>query len=96
MNDQISLLLLWMYKLVRQQSNLKLLLTGNLQNIFDETTKQARTGSAWGTESGALNRWGMLVGHVGNTDVFYFGFYFMCPKWTKTKIVIEIALSLQA
>ena len=27
MNDQIPMLLLWMYKLVRQQSNLKLLLT---------------------------------------------------------------------
>ena len=41
-----------MYKLVRQQSNLKLLLTENLQNIFDLTTKQARTGYA----QGALNR----------------------------------------
>ena len=56
MNDQISLLLLWMYKVKRQQSNLKLLLIENLQNIFDATTKQARTGSAQGTESGALNR----------------------------------------
>ena len=30
MNDQISLLLLWMYKLARQQSNLKLLAIENL------------------------------------------------------------------
>ena len=45
-----------MYKLIRQQSNLKLLLTLNLQNLFESTTKQAGTGSAWGTESGALNR----------------------------------------
>ena len=30
MNDQISLVLLWIYKLTRQQSNLKLLLTENL------------------------------------------------------------------
>ena len=45
-----------MYKLTRQQSNLKLLPTENLQNIFESTTKQARTGSEWGTESGALNR----------------------------------------
>ena len=36
------------------------------------------------------------VKYVGNTDVFCFGFYFMSPKWTKTKIVIEIALVLQA
>ena len=56
MNKQISLLLLWMYKLTRQQSNLKLLPTENLQNFFDVTTKQARTGPAWGTESGVLNR----------------------------------------
>ena len=32
---------------------------------------------------------------VGNTDVFCFGFYFMSPKWTRTKIVIVISLSLQ-
>ena len=44
MNDQISLLLLWMYKLTRQQSNLKMLQTEILQNLFDVTTKQARTG----------------------------------------------------
>ena len=55
MNGQISLLLLWMYKLTRQQSNLKLLLTENLQSTFDLTTKQARTGAAQG-----LNRWSML------------------------------------
>ena len=30
------------------------------------------------------------VKYVGNTDAFCFGFYFMSPKWTKTKIVIEI------
>ena len=36
------------------------------------------------------------VKYVGNTDVFYFGFYFMTPKWTRTKIVIEITLLLQA
>ena len=56
MNDQISLLLLWMYQLMRQQSNLKLLPTENLQNIFASTTKQAKTGSAQGTESGVLSR----------------------------------------
>ena len=41
---------------MRQQSNLKLLLTENLLNLFESTTKLDRTGSAWGTESGALNR----------------------------------------
>ena len=36
------------------------------------------------------------VKYVGNTDVCYFGFYFMSPKWTRTKIVIGITLLLQA
>ena len=36
------------------------------------------------------------VKYAGNTDVFCFGFYFMSPKWTRTKIVIEITLLLQA
>ena len=45
-----------MYKLARQQSNLESLLTENLQNIFGLTPKQARTGSAWGRESGGHNR----------------------------------------
>ena len=29
---------------------------GNLQLLFDSTTKQARTTSTWGIEVGALNR----------------------------------------
>ena len=33
---------------------------------------------------------------VGNTVVFCFGFYFMSPKWTKTKIVIKITLLLHS
>ena len=41
---------------MRQQSNLKLLPTENLPMLFESKTKLARTGSAWGTESGALNR----------------------------------------
>ena len=36
------------------------------------------------------------VKYVGNTDVFYFGFYSMSPKWTRTKIEMEITLLLQA
>ena len=56
MNDPISSLLHWMYKFTRQQSNLKLLPTENLQNAFDSTTEQARTDTAEGTGSGVLNR----------------------------------------
>ena len=33
------------------------------------------------------------VKYVGNTDVFCFGFYFVSPKWTRTKLVIEISPS---
>ena len=56
MNDSISLLLLWMHKLTRQQSNLKLLPTEKLMNDFDSTTKLARIGTAWGTGPEVLNR----------------------------------------
>ena len=35
---------------------LKIADENNLQLCFDSTTKLARTASAWGTESGALNR----------------------------------------
>ena len=82
MNNQISLLLLWIDKLVRQQSNLKLLLTENLLNIFHVTTKQARTGSAWGTESRALNRRSMLEILLYFTLVFYC----MSPNGPKLKV----------
>ena len=34
------------------------------------------------------------VKYVGNTDVFSFGFNFMSPKWTRTKLMIVISPSL--
>ena len=64
----------------------------NLQLLSDSTTKLARTASTWGIDAGAAQQ----VKYVGNTDIFCFGFYFMSPKWTRTKFVIEISLSLQA
>ena len=45
---------------------------------------------------GNRSRGAQQVKYVGNTDVFYFGFNFMSPKWTRTKLMIEISLSLQA
>ena len=60
MSKSNTLLLVWMYKLARKQSNLKLLLSENLLNLFQVTTKQAGTRFAWGTESGVLNRRSML------------------------------------
>ena len=62
----------------------------NLQLLFNSTTKQAKTAPTRGIEAG------QQVKYVGNTDVFCFGFNFMSPKWTRTKLMIEITLSLQA
>ena len=53
---QGSLLMLWMDENTSQQSNKKSLMKENLQLLCDSTTKQARTGSTWGIEAGALNR----------------------------------------
>ena len=55
-NEQISLFSLWMDAIMRQQSNSKSLLTENLKLLNESITKLARTGFAWGTESGVLNR----------------------------------------
>ena len=54
--NEISLLMLWMDENMSQQSNKKLLRKQNLQYRNESTTELARTGSAWGTESGVLNR----------------------------------------
>ena len=73
-----------------QQSNKKSLTKENLQLLGETTTKLARTAPTQGS------RCTQQVKYVGNTDVFCFGFYFMSPKWTRTKFVIVISLSLQA
>ena len=36
---------------------------------------------------GNRSRGAQQVKYVGNTDVFYFGFNFMSPKWTRTKFI---------
>ena len=81
-----------MHKLTGQQLYLKLLPTEKLTNGFDSTTKLAKIGMLQGTGPEVLNK----CKCVGNTDVVYFGFYFMSPKWTRNKIVIEITPLLQA
>ena len=45
---------------------------------------------------GNRSRGTQQVKYAGNTDVFCFGFCFMSPKWTRTKLVIKISPSLQA
>ena len=81
-NEQTNLLVFALQGHTHETTvKLKIADVKNSLKLFESTTKLARTGSAWGTESGALNR---------------FVFIFMCPKWTKTKTLIQITLSLQA
>ena len=47
--------MLWMDENASQQSK-KSLTMGNLQLLFDSTTKQARIAPTWGIEAGVLNR----------------------------------------
>ena len=56
MNETRLLVKLWMDEYVSQQSNEKSLMQGNLQLLFDSTTKLARTAPKQGIEIGALNR----------------------------------------
>ena len=39
---------------------------------------------------GNRNRGTQQVKYVGNTDVFCFGFIFMSPKWTRTKLTFDV------
>ena len=55
-NDSSSLLSLWMHKLTRQQSHLKLLPTEKLMNGCEITTKLTRIGTTQRTGPEALNR----------------------------------------
>ena len=64
-NKQISLFLLWMDELMKQQSNFKIADDKNSLILFESTTRLARTGSAGGTETGVLQQ----VKYNGNTFV---------------------------
>ena len=39
---------------------------------------------------GNRNMGAQQVKYVGNTDVFGFGFNFMSPKWTRTKLIFDV------
>ena len=45
---------------------------------------------------GNRNRGAQQVKYVGNTDVFIFGFNFMSPKWTRTKLIFVVTLPQEA
>ena len=89
---QGSLLKLWMDENVSQQSNKKSLTMKNLQMLGDITTKLSQIVPTWVIETGVLKQ----VKYVGNIDVFIFGFNFMSPKWTRTKLIFVVTPSQQA
>ena len=39
---------------------------------------------------GIRSKGAQQVKYVGNTDVFCFGFIFMRPKWTRTKLIFDV------
>ena len=45
---------------------------------------------------GNRNKGAQQVKYVGNIDVFCFGFNFMSPKWTSTKLIFDVTLSQEA
>ena len=89
---QGSLLRLWMNENVSQQSNKKLLTMENLQIFGDATTKLSQIVPTRVIE----NRGAQQVKYVGNTDVFIFGFNFLSPKWTRTKLIFVVTPPQQA
>ena len=40
--------------------------------------------------TGNTSKGAQQVKYVGNTDVFCFGFNFMSPKWTRTKLIFDV------
>ena len=46
--------------------------------------------------TGNRNKGTQQVKYVGNTDVFCFGFNFMSPKWTRTKLIFDVTPSQAA
>ena len=46
--------------------------------------------------SGNRNKGTQQVKYIGNTDVFCFGFSFMSPKWTRTKLIFDVTLPQEA
>ena len=40
--------------------------------------------------TGNRNRGAQQVKYVGNTDVFCFGFNFLSPKWTRSKLISDV------
>ena len=72
-----------------QVNKQKSLTMKNLQMLGDVTTKLSQIVPTQVIETGALK-------YVGNTDVFCFGFNFMSPKWTRTKLIFVVTPSQQA
>ena len=78
---------LWMDINASQKSNKKSLTMKKLQVLNDVKTKLSQIVPTQDAQQ---------VKYVGNTDVFCFGFNFMSPKWTRTKLIFVVTPSLQA
>ena len=59
----------------------------NSQQLTYVTTKLSQIVPTWVIETRAGAQ---QVKYVGNTDVFCFGFIFMSPKWTRTKLIFDV------
>ena len=91
MNDEISLLMLWMDLCMSQQSNLKSLTRKTYNNSLIQQPNWQELVLHWKQNQGCSTgevHWKYLCILA---LVLIYG-----PKWTRTKFVIEIAPSLQA
>ena len=55
------------------------------ENVSQQSNKKSLTKENC-SYKGNRNRCAQQMKYVGNTDVFCLGFYFMSPKWTRTKL----------
>ena len=89
---QSSLLMLWMDENSSQQSNKKIADSEQLTITHLRNNQTVPDCSYMGNR----NKGTQQVKYVGNTDVFCFGFNFMSPKWTRTKLIFDVTLPQEA
>ena len=82
---QSSLLMLWMDENSNKQS--KKISDDEQLTITHLFNNQTVPDCSY---TGNRNKGTQQVKYVGNTDVFCFGFIFMSPKWTRTKLIFDV------
>ena len=88
---QSSLFMLWMDENSSRQSNK----IADDEKITITLLFSNQTGPDC-SYTGNRSRGAQQMKCVGNTDVFWFGFNFMSPKWTRTKLIFAVTLPQQA